>query len=339
MVLSRLIFGGVYKPGRHRQNNAILNPMIRQNNRARIIYCIFALAFCLYGCSQSSGGSSGYTFIQVSFSNADYDPTFSPDGNYIIYDRKYDNNLHELFKVNVADTTEVVSLGYGAEASWNPADASQIAYNNMISNESGGVTTYASGGIYIMNINTLVSWQIAETGCAMQAWSTDGQYLIYVNGGRIMSVSAEGTGTRELTSLAEDGDCAWPSFSYDGTKIVYIKKSNPTDQGGDIWIMNSDGSSKESFYVASGSYQCLIFQRAWNRYDEIIFMQSASAEAHASPRVYLIPYGGSSATALTEDTLVSGDPVWDESGNNIALIRGPADDTTIQNVYYFRYRN
>jgi Tol biopolymer transport system component len=309
-------------------------------------YCILILTFFIFplfisACSQTtssvSGGSS-YTIVQVSSSDGDYDPTFSPDGNYMIYDQRLSDGNHELWKVNLNNLSDKISLGKAAEeASWNPADSNKIAFIKM-DNSTG---QWGGEAIYLMNASGESITKIAPTGSATPAWSMDGQYLLYELGRNIYKMKADGSVTVQLTSREVDGDCSWPSFSYDGTKILFVKRSKSTDQGGNIWIMDTDGSNKKELYAPSDG-QCIIFQQAWNKYDEIVFMKVFEASVKKAPQVYLIKSDGSGLLTITSDeNTVSGDPVWDSEGKRIALIRGPASNVEppLQNVYYLIYRN
>ena len=64
----------------------------------------------------------------------------------------------------------------------------------------------------------------------------DGNYEIYV-------MRSDGTSQTRLTD--NPGIDAFPSWSSDGTKIIY-------ESNHDIWVMNSNGSDKK--YLTEGSY-------------------------------------------------------------------------------------
>jgi len=67
-------------------------------------------------------------------------------------------------------------------------------------------------------------------------YSPDGLYIVYESGNDIYLTNSNGTSYRRLTS---SGDCLEPSFSPDGTKIVFWR-NNVGISG--IWRINKDGS-------------------------------------------------------------------------------------------------
>ncbi len=146
-------------------------------------------------------------------------------------------------------------------------------------------------------------------------------------------MNSDGSGNTNLTSVS-DGYCSWPSYSYDGTKIVYIKGESPSAPGteqtssNEIWTMGSDGSSKQKIYGEGNTYN-LIFQRAWNSSDKILFMRTAIPLS--PPDVWVMSPDGSGATVvLDSDSYTYGDPVWNNAGDKIAIIKG---EETSQNVF------
>ena len=263
----------------------------------------------------------------TSFENA-IDPDWSPDGNQVVFCRMQ-GQTKTLYLVN-ADGTGLTEIGPGFDPSWSPVE-DKIAYEL---NEQ--IYTMDSKGKDTAQLTT-------KPSNAQPAWNSDGTKIIYTHYGAgkpsIWIMNSDGTGKIQLTT-EDDGPCSWQSFSYDGSKIVYIKGQvwDPSSEGlpkapNEIWIMNTDGSNKHQIYAPKDTYQW-IFQRAWNKNDEILFGTSPLQEREI-PEIGIINSDGSNLRFILNppmDSLgmpecVYGDSVWDNSGTKIALtkkmINGP----------------
>ena len=165
--------------------------------------------------------------------------------------------------------------------------------------------------------------QIKEQG----SWSPDGEKNAYSipddsESSSIWIMNSDGSGKTRLTT-DEDGYCIVPSFSYDGTKIVYLKGPTIFAVGGadklelnEIWTMNVDGSNKQKIYAPSDSTQ-LLFQRAWNKDNKIIFMRSSYGNYY--PQICVINSDGSNLEiVVSAETDALGDPVWNNAGTKVA---------------------
>lgn len=250
------------------------------------------------------------------------DPDWSPDGSQIVF-CLVEGETKTLYLINV-DGSGLTEIGPGFDPSWSPVE-DKIAYEL---NEQ--VYTMNSNGDDITQLTT-------EYSSAQPAWNPNGTKIAYAHyeAGKpsIWIMNADGSRKTQLTTSA-DGECTFPSFSYDGSKIVYTKGPirDPFSEKlpkapNEIWVMNSDGSNKHQIYAPSDSYQW-IFQRAWNKNNEILFAKSPLQERKI-PEIGVINSDGSNLRYILSPPknflgipeCFYGDPVWDNSGTKVAVTK------------------
>lgn len=192
-------------------------------------------------------------------SAADFDPSWSPDGQWIAYRHQPgDDESTEIFTIG-ADGSDPQNLTNNeGVADWGPAwspDGSKIAFDS-----SGDHRGTLRG--YLMNTDGSDNTQIDEEAwIEYPAWSPDGTRLAFMaqtpegtNNYEIWVINVDGSGLTRLTdSPGADG---WPSWSPDGTQIAFssvrddCQYSDAADckSTGDIgpfhtlYVMNADGS-------------------------------------------------------------------------------------------------
>ncbi len=228
---------------------------VRSGNGLRDIYAIDA---------------SGKNLVQLTTSFALDDwAAWSPDTFKILFqsDRIPDSTVAVHFQIYVMNTdgssvSELTAVA-GADSyqpAWSP-DGTKIAFG---SNRDG------NGEIYVMDPNganvVRLTNNSAEDG--QPAWSPDGSKIAFATArdgnDEIYVMNADGTGAVNLTN--NPGSDLTPAWSPDGSKIAFqsnhpVRLTDPHtqagapswspdgtriayEQGGDIWIMNVDGSRK-----------------------------------------------------------------------------------------------
>jgi len=262
------------------------------------------------------------------------DPDWSPNGIQIVF-CLMKGQTQTLYLIN-ADRTGLTEISPGFDPSWSPVE-DKIAYTS-------------NNQIYTMNSDGTGKTQLT-TGDSNgnPSWSPDGTeitYTYYSGEASIWIMNADGTGKTPLTTSA-DGESSLPSFSYDGSKIVYVKGPTwdtliemfPTKLN-EIWIMNRDGSNKQMIYAPSGSFQWP-FQRAWNKNNKILFMKNGiSGEL---PEMFVINSDGTNPKQMVSPTMDSFgipnyfylDPVWDNTYTKVVAVRKIIDGA--QNVVTFSW--
>lgn len=277
---------------------------------------------------------------QLTFVEHASDPDWSPDGSQIVFS----NLIKDRIGIINADGTGLRYLDIGGDANWSPVE-NKLA---VMAWKKEHIPGHEPGpSLYLVDLDTgditpLVRWAYVS------AWSPDGTKIVYgfhhdstrKYASSIWIMNSNGSEKTRLTT-DEDGYCTGLSFSYDGSKILYLKGFTSyavaaENVPNEIWVMDADGSNKYMIYAPGDSTQ-LIFQRAWNKNNKILFMRTWYQKY--SPQVWIINADGSDPKPVVAGSDVFGDPVWDYTGTKVAIHRiTPPSLLLGGNIWTFSYQ-
>ena len=142
------------------------------------------------------------------------DPTWSPDGEQLVFSRRFGDYSTELFVIGRDGTgerqlTDTPGRNYGP--AWSPADG-RIAF---ASSRDGPAE------IYVMNADGSGAVRLTDGGGTQPAWSSDGSRIAFIRAYDVWTMNADGTNPVRLTRRDGYTEALSPAWSPDGAEIAY----------------------------------------------------------------------------------------------------------------------
>ena len=202
--------------------------------------------------------------------NADGDafPALSPDGKKIVFDSNRNRTATELLNTSdlflmKTDGREQTFLVRGSSATWSPG-SKRIAFHASASGtglpikpDPGAATS--DSDIFVARVGDLLDGLATPTNLTTTSgeieddpdWSPDGERIIFTshpasddpqfsNQAEIYAINADGSGRAQLTDNAYEERA--PSWSPDGTHIVFGCRIEGGTTDFEICLMNADGT-------------------------------------------------------------------------------------------------
>ncbi len=145
---------------------------------------------------------------------------------------------------------------------------------------------------------------------AFPSWSPLGPIAFYSNRDgdwEIYVMEPDGSNVRRLTH--SPGFDAYPSFSRDGSKILFHShRLSGEEGGGDIFIMDADGSNQRPLIVSPGEDSDPCWCSASDRF---VF----SSDRDGDYEIFIVNIDGSGLTQLTHNTVSDIEPDCWEPGH------------------------
>jgi len=189
----------------------------------------------------SSDGTGSPVKITSGGENNFYYPTFTNDGEYIVY-----SSANQIWKVRSDGAGgKMLIPGTGSKTDTAPHISKDniLVFNSIQYSTVSGVLS-SKYLIWTSNLNGGELTQIREG--SNPRWSPDGKKIVFEHDNEIWIIDANGTSLIQLTNSANIME-KLPSFSPQGDKIVYTSnegKDGKPSADWNIWTMDADGASK-----------------------------------------------------------------------------------------------
>ncbi|MBL7996605.1 PD40 domain-containing protein [bacterium] len=273
--------------------------------------------------SENSGAQRIYAVQDTTFdqvyslslgnNNGTLDPSWSPDGRKFAY----------------TNMLVITQTGYPFHS--NIYIVNMDSFNNAFTQVTLSPYVIDSNGIHYGTINMRPDWSL-QTNKVVFISDRDSVFNIFIT-----DISDTLTGDTLPTVLTDINDkidiFCYPSFSPDGSKIVYTSKKSGNEE---IWIMNSDGSNKVQLTHNNATLNSR--PRFSPSADRISFFSSMWINGNDSLQVYTMDPNGSNLDTVT----TSGnnyDPSWSPDGNEIVFAKRGGSPSKPRSYIYIIGRN
>jgi Tol biopolymer transport system component len=263
--------------------------------------------------------ADGSTPTQLSTGNADSEPAWSPDGNWIVFSRQETLTPHA-GTATAADPTGAVLTDAVPNAFAN------VRVGSIVTKTVGGATAEVAS----KTVDTITTILPMAGG-----WAIGDAYTISAGGSRIYKIMASGAGLAKLsTAAATDyyNDYA-PAWSPDGTKIAFSTSRNGND---DVYTMGITGTGLTNLTpdVGLGGFENVSWDPAWSPSGDKIAFASAEHPTvvdGTQENIWTMDADGMNKTNLTSVAADKDESAtWSPDGASIAFERTTA---TVESIY------
>ena len=220
------------------------------------------------------------------------------------------------------------------QSAWSP-DGRRIAFK---SRRNGNNELYVMGADGSDETRLTNSFRVSE---GQPFWSPDGRRLLYrktpdnpiVQDADIWQIDVDPANPNPRPVLERAGDERYPSYSPDGSKIVFRGDHDLVDHSGDeeLYVMDADGTN----IVQLTSNDVFDSAPAFSPDGTRLAFESARDSGDAlALDIYVMDADGSDVRRLTADPAHDEGPIWSPDGTKIAFTseRGGSSDIWVMNA-------
>ncbi|MCP4723600.1 MAG: TolB family protein [bacterium] len=306
----------------------------------KIIYLIFITgALALFSACDPSLMED---LIFNNLNEANYQPAWSPDGSKIVYrssrrasedlnsdDPNYDDHIFSIVVMSSSGTNQNIlieeSWALGYHPAWSP-DGTKIVF----SLSGDGEKTQ----IFIMNADGSGQTGLTENGDSSYdypSFSHDGKQIILVkDDNTICSLDVDSLTITDILH-ADNKDFREPSWSPDGSKIVYTDYSNIYTNYKKIYTIDSNGS--DPILIANGSYP------SWSPDGlKIIYSRNNSSKDNYSELTVLDLETGINNKLISSKVYIYLYPKYSPDGSTIVFEGGQYKEVVVEIIDHQIYK-
>jgi uncharacterized repeat protein (TIGR01451 family) len=205
--------------------------------------------------------ADGTGLVQLTDSGNDFTPSWSPDGTRIAFTsyrvgEPPNGSPNRIYVMNADGSNQQKvfanspsGLVTESQPVWSP-DGTKLAFIGQAS-----VNGLSKVDVYLVNVDGTGLVRLTNVGniplATTLAWSPDGSKIAFTSSRDIQTIAADGTGVPINLTNSTASDDTHPSYTSDGTKIVYSSNNFGDNSLDGIYVMNADGTGA-TFTGAAG---------------------------------------------------------------------------------------
>ena len=253
------------------------------------------------------------------------DPSFSPDGNSIVFVSDRDGNP-EIYIVDLNNPTNIRRLtnhpAHDEFPTFSP-DGTQIAFDSNREDENFDVYVMNADGTGIRRITSWKTDEEVRPGC----WSPDGTQLLFTSNkegkGDIYKIDIEPFAPTELYSVS-GVDVQYPVYSPDGSRLAYMSVKD--DASGELHIVDV-ATKRDKVLVTSELAE--MSPRFSPDGQWIVFQHRINGNAE----ICVIGVDGGEVRNLTNNPARDMHPAWSPDGSKIVFVSNREGNFDIFSIY------